>query len=126
MTQKTTEFEQDLLDRIRRAVSPGDVIHTLAAAQPNHIVSIAPIGILVETQRSSKSRSGPQLVPAWMIQSAWDHLARHGVLTNDELVHSGTLKVKRPSFVCALLSRFPELEVTSRRPIALRLVPAGG
>ena len=118
-------FDDDLFARVRQAVSPGDVIYTLSNGQPNHIDSIERRGIWVETDRSKKSGSGPQLVPAWMILAAWKHLVRTGHLTNDELLNSRDLNVKRSSFVCALLARFPEVEVVSQRPIELRLLSPG-
>ena len=118
-------FDDDLFDRVRQAISPGDVVYTLSNRQPNRIDSIERRGILVETDRSKKSDSGPQLVPAWMIRVAWRHLVKNGHLTNDELLNSRDLNVKRSSFVCALLARFPDVEVVSQRPIELRLLSPG-
>ncbi|MGH3115876.1 MAG: hypothetical protein ACRDQ2_01945 [Gaiellales bacterium] len=122
MTNRATRFDQDLLTRIRRVIGPGDVIYTLSIGQPNHVDSVEPKGVWVETDRSKKAETGPQLVPAWMIETAWTHLVRHGTLTNEELLNSRALNVKRSSFVCALLARFPDVEVVSRRPITLRLM----
>jgi hypothetical protein len=104
--------------RIRDAIQPGDVITTLARRQLNRIVDIDDHRILVETERSIKHDAGPQPVPAWMVQTAWDHLKRHGSLTNTHLLD--ILNVKRSSFVCALLARFPDVEVVSERPLTLR------
>jgi hypothetical protein len=118
------QFDDDLFASVRQVISPGDVIYTLSNRQPNHIESIERSGIWVETDRSKQSDSGPQLVPAWMIRAAWEHLVRTGSLTNDELLNSRGLNVKRSSFVCALLAHFPEVEVVSARPIRLRLLPA--
>jgi hypothetical protein len=98
------------------------VINTLGIARPNRIVSIDREGILVETQRSIDNGTGPQLVPAWMIATAWEHLRLRGRLSNQELLHD--LNVKRSAFVCALLSHFAEVEIESLRPIALRLKAA--
>ena len=62
-------------------------------------------------------------MPAWMIQTAWDHLRARGSLTN--LLSNKGLNVKRSSAVCALLSRLPDVEVTSSRAIQLRLRHGG-
>lgn len=121
MTHRRDSLSDDLLARIRHAIGPGQTIPTLSRGRPNAIVSIEREGIEVETVRSSAKGSGPQLVPAWMIQRAWDHLVRCRSLTCRELVASDGLNVKRSAFVCALLARFPDVEVASSRPITLRM-----
>ena len=63
---------------VEHAVRPGQVINTLGIARPNRIVSIDRAGVLVETERSAEKGTGPQLVPAWMIATAWQHLRVHG------------------------------------------------
>jgi hypothetical protein len=62
----------------------------------------------------------PQMVPAWMIVAAWEHLRHNGELTHHELLHE--LNVKRSAFVCALLAQFPDVVVRSTRPIVLELI----
>ena len=69
------ELDDSLLDLIRAVVAPGDEIYTLTSKRPNRIVSIDRAGIEVETIRSEDRGSGPQLVPAWMIDTAWAHSA---------------------------------------------------
>ena len=76
-------------------------------------------GVLVHTEKS-KDAGAPQVVDGWMIQAAWDHLQRHGELTNTQLLDD--LNVKRSSAVCAILSELPEVQVTSTEPITLTLV----
>jgi hypothetical protein len=75
-------FGDDLLEQIQSAVQPGQVINTLGRSRPNQIISIGRHGILVETERSTAKGSGPQLVPAWMIDIAWRHLILRGRLSN--------------------------------------------
>jgi hypothetical protein len=77
--------------------------------------------VWVETERSRELRRPAQLVPAWMIQIAWEYLASHRALTNRYLLADDGLNVKRSSFVCALLAALPGVTVTARRPIELRL-----
>ena len=71
--------------------------------------------------QSARYRSRcPQIVPAWMIVAAWEHLRRNGELTHSELLNE--LNVKRSAFVCALLAQFPDVVVRSTRPIVLELI----
>src|SRR5436309_14752596 len=107
-TSRLERFSAELATRIQETVRPGDVISTVTTRQPNRIVAIDDRRILVETDRSIKCDAGPQPVPAWMVQIAWDHLTKHGSLTNTHLLDA--VKVKRSSFVCALLARFPDVD----------------
>jgi hypothetical protein len=115
------QFDQDLLELLRRAVPIGSTVLTLSEGRPNVVVDISPHGIYVETQRSRSRQTGAQLVPAWMLQLAWDYLQRSKELTAGYLVADDGLNVKRSSAVCALLARLPGVTVTSTRPIVLRL-----
>ena len=81
-------FDAELLERIDSVVQPGDEVLTLANHRPNVIAAIGPDGIWVETLRSARRRSGPQLVPAWMIVIAWRHLQTTGALSSAELLES--------------------------------------
>ena len=87
--------------------------------RPNRIAGIERAGIWVETERSRKRRADPQLVPAWMVTAAWDHLCRNRVLTQDQLLNQ--LNVKRSAFVIALLALFPDVVVLDTRPTTLEL-----
>lgn len=111
------ELDDELLERIHSVVQPGDEILTLSSKRPNVIASIDREGIWVETLRSQSRRSGPQLVPAWMILIAWRHLQKTGSISHTELLED--LNVKRSAFVIALLSRFPDVTIRSTRPVAI-------
>ena len=90
--------------------------------RPNRVTSITREGAYVATEKSEAEGKGAQLVPAWMIQVACDHLERHGSLTNEYLLSSEGLNVKRSSAVCAMLARLPRVRVvSSRSPIRLEL-----
>jgi len=117
---RSTELDDDLLERIRSAVNEGDEISTLSNKRPNRVVAIDRSGIEVETLRSDRLRTGPQTVPAWMIVVAWNHLLQKGELSHVELLND--LNVKRSAFVCALLAQFPDVVVRSTRPTVLELV----
>jgi hypothetical protein len=105
-------------------VSETEVLTLGDAPRANWVREVTPDGVWVETLRSRTAGRPPQLVEAWMIQSAWDYLQAHGALTNRFLLSSDGLNVKRSSFVCALLARLPDVVVRSTRPITLALRPA--
>lgn len=113
------EFDDDLFGLIAQAVCPGQVIKTLGKARPNRIVWIDRDGLRVETDKSLREGKEPQLVPAWMVISAWRHLLEHGRLSQAELVDQ--LNVKRSAFVCALLAHFRGVEVDEDGSVILRL-----
>ncbi len=77
--QRNIELDAELLERIHAVVQPGDEILNLANKRPNVIAAIDRDGVRFETLRSDRRRSGPQLVPAWMIAVAWRHLQKTGV-----------------------------------------------
>lgn len=83
------------------------------------MTGVDPRGVWIETEASKAKGSGAQLVSAWMVQDAWDHLRREGSVENSHLVARSGLNVKRSSAVCALLARLPEVRVASSRPIRL-------
>ena len=115
----SVDFDDGLFALITQAVCPGQVIKTLGKARPNRIVSIDRDGLRVETDKSVREGQGPQLVPAWMVIAAWQHLTEHGRLSQSELLDN--LNVKRSAFVCALLAHFPGVEVGEGGNIILRL-----
>jgi hypothetical protein len=117
---RSTELDDELFDRVRSVIKSGDEIMTLSNKRPNRIVSLDRSGVSVETLRSDRRGTGPQIVPAWMIVAAWEHLRQNGELTHPELLNE--LNVKRSAFVCALLAQFPDVIVRSTRPIVLELI----
>jgi hypothetical protein len=117
---RSTEFDDELFNRVLSVVESGHEITTLSNKRPNRIVSIDRSGVSVETLRSDRRGTGPQIVPAWMIVAAWEHLRRNGELSQNELLNE--LNVKRSAFVCALLVRFPDVVVRSTRPTVLELI----
>jgi hypothetical protein len=116
------KLSEQLYRSLRAAVADGSTVATIANGRPNRVTHVGYEGCWVVTDKSAADGKGPQLVPAWMIQVAWDHLERTGSLTNEFLLASDGLNVKRSSAVCALLARLPEVTVTSTRsPIRLEL-----
>ncbi len=123
VTAARETLDPGLLHLIQAAVAANPEVLTLGDGRSNWIREVTPDGVWVETQRSRAVGRPAQLVEAWMIQSAWDYLQAHGVLTNRFLLSSDGLNVKRSSFVCALLSRLAGVSVESTRPITLALRP---
>ena len=119
---KAIQLDDALLERIQSAVRPSDTILTLANKRPNVITAIDRDGVWVRTLRSDCRKAGPQLVPAWMIATAWQRLNKARVLSNTELLEG--LNVKRSAFVIALLAEFADVVVRSTRPIVIELVGA--
>ena len=119
-----TCFRPELLRSLIAVVPEDGIIETLGSTpKPNTIVEVAPHGIYVETEKSRRTGSGPQLVPAWMIELAYDYLVEHGELSNMYLLADDGLNVKRSSFVCALLSRLPNVGRRPGRTIVLEKRP---
>jgi hypothetical protein len=73
---RSTEFGDELFNRVLSVVESGDEITTLSNKRPNRIVSVDRSGISVETLGSDRRGTGPQIVLAWMIVAAWEHLRR--------------------------------------------------
>ncbi|MDP7724191.1 hypothetical protein [Mycobacterium sp. TY814] len=117
---RAAELDDDLFDRICAVVRRSDEITTLSIKRVNRVAAVDRSGVYVETARSDRLGTGPQLVPAWMIAVAWQHLRTHGELTQDQLLND--LNVKRSAFVCALLAQFDDVKVASTGTTTLKLV----
>lgn len=116
----TADLSPELLRLLTDLRERTPVITTVANGKPNRIVSVDPEGVRIETDASIKKGSGPQLVPAWMVDVALDHLRSTGSLAATYLLATDGLNVKRSSAVWALLARLPGVQVVSSRPIELR------
>ena len=103
----------DLMALISYAVAQDPVFLTLGSTpKPNRIVQVAPEGLYVETERSTSQGQRPQLVDAWMLETAWKYLLTRGRLTNSFLLNE--LRVHRSSAVCAVLARLPGVRSVGR------------
>lgn len=118
---KPGEINHDLFALLEQYAPVGSTVATVSSGASNLIVALDRTGVDVETDRTKDRSTGPQRVPAWMIEAAWQRLVSQGRLTNKELLATDDLNVKRSSFVCALLATLPEVEVVSTRPVVLRL-----
>jgi len=113
------EIAPELLAALAKMKRVEPVVETLGPnPKPNRLVEVTPVEVLVETERTERDRTGPQAVPAWMLNLAWEYLRARGELSNSTLLKE--LRVHRSSAVCAMLARVPGVEVASTRPITLR------
>ncbi|BBY80156.1 hypothetical protein H7I53_00200 [Mycolicibacterium pulveris] len=117
-------LDDDLLERIQAVFEAHAEIETLTNKRPNWIDRFDASGVWVETLRSRRLGTAPQLVPAWMIVAAWNRLKIKGELSHDELLNE--LNVKRSAFVMALLAQFPDVVVRSIYPTVLALTRTTG
>jgi hypothetical protein len=111
-------FEPGLYKALRAEVKRDPVFRTLSQGRPNHVTALTTVEVLVETERSTSRTGGPEPIPAWMFNLAWDRLRTFGELTNRQLLDD--LRVHRSSAVCAMLARVPGVERMPGREIALR------
>lgn len=121
----TETLDAELLALLEAAVARDRIFRTLGSRPaPNTVVGVDPTGVWIETERTATQGKPAQLVPAWMVQLAWDHLRLTGELTNAYLLADDGLNVKRSSAVCALLARLPGVEAQGSPRITLRWTPA--
>ncbi|MBK9518948.1 MAG: hypothetical protein IPO09_16680 [Anaeromyxobacter sp.] len=103
------EIEPQLYAALVREQRRDPVFVTLGASpRPNKVVALTSAEALIETERTGLRRTGPQSVPAWMLNLAWEYLRTRGELSNATLLNQ--LRVHRSSSVCAMLARVPGVE----------------
>ncbi len=118
------EIVPELLAALAKERRLDPVFMTLGPSpRPNKVVEVTPSEVWIETERTLRERAGPQPVPAWMLNLAWEYLRTRGELTNATLLNQ--LRVHRSSAVCALLARVPGVQVTKGRQIALSVETRG-
>jgi hypothetical protein len=112
------EVAPELLTALSKARRLDPVFMTLGPKPlPNKVVEVTPSEVWIETERTTRERTGPQPVPAWMLNLAWEYLRTRGELTNTTLLNQ--LRVHRSSAVCALLARVPGVQVAGGKQIKL-------
>ena len=114
MSRERERLSSELLSRIMASAPPGTTVATVANGRPNRIVDVGPNGVLVETERTDRLGTGPQLVPAALLMADWSTLESSGSFPLREASHRG-------SFACALFATFPDVSVASTRPVRLVL-----
>lgn len=119
VTDGETPFDPELFAALKAEVARDPLFRTLGAdPRPNRVVELNPTGLFIETERSAAKGLGPQRVPAWMFEQAWEALRAKGELSNATLLNE--LRVHRSSAVCAILARLPGVGLAPGRGITLR------
>jgi hypothetical protein len=104
-------FSSELYTAVRAAVAANKgLFTTLVHGKINRVTEVTPVGVYVITDATKAKGMPPQLVPAWMLQLAWDYLRTRGSLTNRYLLATDGLNVKRSSAVCAILATLPGVD----------------
>jgi PLD-like domain len=118
------EISPELLAALSTARRLDPVFMTLGPnPRPNRLVEVTPSEVWVETERTARERTGPQPVPAWMLNLAWEYLRTRGELSNATFLNQ--LRVHRSSAVCAMLARIPGVRASTSRGIKLTWAPEG-
>ncbi len=60
-------FTPEIIELFRVHLPTEEAVRTLVLKRPNWIAGIDPGGVLVKTERTRSTESGPQVVPAWMM-----------------------------------------------------------
>ncbi|MHC4548621.1 MAG: hypothetical protein ACYTEZ_07570 [Planctomycetota bacterium] len=101
-------LEELLYAYLKDEVARNNAFYTLGPRRrKNEVTELTESGLYVETGRSRERSTGPQLIPAWMLNLAWDYLRAHGTLSNRYLLDD--LHIHRSSAVCAILARHPSV-----------------
>ena len=87
------------------------IIYTLKQNKPNKIIGMDNKGITVQTEK------GENLIAIHMIEDAWHYFIREGSLERNDHEKS----TYRSSFMLALFSQLPFVEVDKSPPLSLRL-----
>ncbi len=113
-------FDPELLAQLRAEVARDPLFKTLTRGNPNWVTEVNPQGLYVETQASRGKGIGPQLIPAWMFELAWTALRSRGSITQQEVLATDGLNIKRSAGVCAILARLPGVHVVKTGQTTLR------
>jgi phosphatidylserine/phosphatidylglycerophosphate/cardiolipin synthase-like enzyme len=108
----------DLYKALSASARRDPIFKTLGSQPKPNKVEVTPREVLVETEATQHKHSPPQLVPAWMLNLAWEYLRTKGELANTVLLRE--LRVHRSSAVCAMLARVPGVEVAPGPRVVLR------
>jgi hypothetical protein len=123
MSDRHGDLNPELLQLLRDLAAATPVVQTLSRQHANRIDRVEPAGVWLTIETASSKGTGPQRVPAWMLNAAWHHLQEHGELSQQYLRSASGLNVKRSAAVMALLAHLPGVE---HRPAPTVLIHAPG
>ena len=110
MENRCSDFNY-VWEQLKKIILEKKIIYTLKQNKPNKIIRIDNQGITVETEK------GENLIAIHMIEDAWHYFIREGSLERNDHEKS----TYRSSFMLALFSQLPFVEVDKSPPLSLRL-----
>ena len=98
-------------EQLKEIIHDKKIIYTLKQNKPNKIIRMKNRGITVETEK------GEDLIAIHLIEDAWHYIIREGSLERNAHEKS----TYRSSFMLALFSQLPFVEVDKSPPLSLRI-----
>ena len=110
MENRCSDFNY-VWEQLKEIIIVKKIIYTLKQDKPNKIIRMDDRGITVETER------GEDLIAIHLIEDAWHSLIREGSLERNDHEKS----TYRSSFMLALFSQLPFVDVDKNPPLSLRI-----
>ena len=110
MENRCSDFNY-VWEQLKKIILEKKIIYTLKQNKPNKIIGMDNKGITVETEK------GEALIAIHLIEDAWHSFIREGSLERNDHEKS----TYRSSFMLALFSQLPFVEVDKSPPLSLRL-----
>ena len=110
MENRCSDFNY-VWEQLKEIILDKKIIYTLKQNKPNKIIRMYNRGITVETEK------GEDLIAIHLIEDAWHNFIREGSLERNDHEKS----TYRSSFMLALFSQLPFVEVDKSPPLSLRI-----
>lgn len=110
MENRCSDFNY-VWEQLKEIILDMKIIYTLKQNKPNKIIGMDNRGITVQTEK------GEDLITIHQIEDAWHYFIREGSLERNDHEKS----TYRSSFMLALFSQLPFVEVDKNPPLSLRI-----
>ncbi|GAH40998.1 unnamed protein product, partial [marine sediment metagenome] len=110
MVNRCSDFNY-VWDQLKEIILEKKIIYTLKQNKPNKIIRMDKRGITVQTEK------GEDLIAINQVEDAWHYFIREGSLERNDHEKS----TYRSSFMLALFSQLPFVEVDKSPPLSLRI-----
>jgi len=110
MENRCSDFNY-VWEQLKEIILDKKIIYTLKQNKPNKIIGMDNKGITVQTEK------GENLIAIHLIEDAWHYFIREGSLERNDHEKS----TYRSSFMLALFSQLPFVEVDKSPPLSLRI-----
>ena len=110
MENRCSDFNY-VWEQLKEIILDKKIIYTLKQNKPNKIIGMDNRGITVQTEK------GEDLIAIHQIEDAWHYFIREGSLERNDHEKS----TYRSSFMLALFSHLPFVEVDKSSPLSLRI-----